>query len=90
MDASFFASLLSAQQVAVFQRCSENSFRLIGQSPAWLDPWLTDRAPTAAIRPADLFLYLDVFLPAAERLWQTPPPAQLRSGIWTETDPSGR
>jgi signal transduction histidine kinase len=91
MDGSLLTALLAAQQVLVLQRQSEGAFVLVGQPPTWLEPWLALNHPMAEpVRPVEWFPYLEVFLPQAERIWQSLPPGQLRSGIWTETDREGR
>ena len=79
-------------------------------APAWAEAFLpaSSASPAAgadrlALRPGNLFPFLECFLPDAEWHWATtsdasdaggtasaPDPRRLRSDVWTEVDPAGR
>jgi signal transduction histidine kinase len=73
--------LLAALGYAVFERSSDGSFDLLGDSPQWL--------PAGSLMEA--FPFLEVFLPDAEAFWANPSRNQspLSSDFWTQTDAAG-
>jgi len=81
--------LLSAMQLAVFERCEEGRFEVVNEYPGWF----LSLAPTAAQDPAptltEYFPALEVFLPLVEDLWATGSMAPFQSEFWTETDSEG-
>src|SRR5215472_3362796 len=73
--------LLGALGYAVFERVAEGSFRLEGEAPEWIRPFLSD-GPLA-----EAFPFLEVFLPDAESFWESPGRrTALRSDFWTQGD----
>jgi signal transduction histidine kinase/DNA-binding response OmpR family regulator len=73
--------LLAALGYAVFERSSDGSFHLLGDSPQWL--------PAGSLMEA--FPFLEVFLPDAEAFWADPARnhSTLPSDFWTQTDAGG-
>jgi signal transduction histidine kinase/DNA-binding response OmpR family regulator len=80
MSPSEQLDLLATLGYAVFERSSDESFRLLGAAPQWL--------PAGAL--TEVFPFLDVFLPDAEEFWANPGSlSMLHSDFWTQTGPAG-
>ncbi len=78
------SDLLGVLGYAVFERLGDGLYRLEGEGPEWIRPLLQDQ-PESPI--ADIFPFLEVFLPDAVLFWQFPGPrSTLRSDFWTQGD----
>lgn len=91
MSDSFLTDLLTALDVMVVERLADDSFTVIGSTPAWFS-WLYTEA---AANPQQLRLaltspFLENFLVDAEEFWQASQPGLLKSGSWEEKGPSGK
>jgi hypothetical protein len=91
MTEAILTDLLAALDVMVVERLSDDSFTVIGATPAWFT-WLY---PHAAAEPQQLRLdltspFLENFLVDAARFWQEKRPRMLKSGSWEEKGPSGK
>ena len=90
MNPALFAELLSRQQVLILAREAGGDFRPAGLMPAWFASF--GRAAIAEgglLQPANIFLFLEHFLPDAERFWESGGDGELRSGFWTEDAAEG-
>jgi signal transduction histidine kinase len=73
----------------VLERLSDGRFLAQGATPAWchdLRPGIDWQSPVAI---QDVFPFLSVFLPVAERSWESVPPARADSDLWTESPDGG-
>ncbi len=81
--------LLSALQFAVFERCPEGQFEIVGEYPEWFLRLAPAAAEDVAPNLTEYFPALEIFLPLAEELWTTDSLAQFQSEFWTEADSEG-
>jgi signal transduction histidine kinase len=73
----------------VLERLSDGRFLAQGATPTWcreLRPRVDWHSPVVI---EDVFPFLSVFLPEAERAWESSPPTRTDSELWTES-PNGR
>jgi signal transduction histidine kinase len=83
------SALASALDTIVLARQEDGRFRVESGVPTWchaLRPQLSWNAP---IDLEDVFPFLGVFLPEAERRWESGEAGRAESEIWSETDPAG-
>ncbi len=90
MPQSIMADLFAALGMLVVERLPDNSLQVLGTLP----DWLARVYPDISFAAGRLVLgnespFLENFLIDAETFWQAQSPGVLRSGIWTETNPSG-
>jgi PAS domain S-box-containing protein len=91
MKESLPADLLGAMDMVVLQRQSDGSFGLRGSALDWFKRFCPE--PAAWEDPLELgkhFAFLENFLIDAEDYWHANSTGTLKSGLWIETDPSGR
>jgi signal transduction histidine kinase/CheY-like chemotaxis protein/HPt (histidine-containing phosphotransfer) domain-containing protein len=81
--------LLSALQLAVFERSNEGRFEIVSEYPEWFLRLTGLAAENVAPNLTEHFPALEVFLPLAEDLWKTDSLADFQSEFWTETDGQG-
>ena len=79
------APILSAMQLATYERLAPRVFQSIGPYPAWF----RRLCPNPAHLITDHFPALEGFLPIAEEYWAAPSADRLQSEFWTQTDPTG-
>lgn len=90
MQASLFAELFAALDIAVMERMSAGFFLPARPAPDWcrrLYPEIA--AEQDGLRPGDRFPFLKHFLVDAEHFWRTHSVGQLKSGPWREFDTLG-
>jgi signal transduction histidine kinase len=79
-------ALMPSLESLVLERLSDGRFLARGGRPGWC----RDVRPTvdwhSSVVIEDVFPFLSVFLPAAERAWESDPPVRADSELWTETD----
>jgi signal transduction histidine kinase len=61
-ETSIFSHILSLNEVAVFEKSDENSFRLIGQKPDWLEKLFPGLSVGDQTVIEDRFLFLEYFI----------------------------
>jgi signal transduction histidine kinase/DNA-binding response OmpR family regulator len=81
--------LLSAMQLAVFERGEDGRFAVVNEYPEWFLRLAPTAVEDSVPNLTDYFPALDAFLPLAEDLWATGSVAQFESEFWTETDSDG-
>ena len=90
MNSELFVKLLARQQVFILAREADGAFRPEGLIPEWFASFRHDvSADDGAFKPATVFVFLEHFLPDAERFWETGDEGELRSGFWTENAEDG-
>jgi signal transduction histidine kinase/CheY-like chemotaxis protein/HPt (histidine-containing phosphotransfer) domain-containing protein len=83
------AVLQQAMEFAVFERSAPGEFQVLGRAPAWLRRFIPEAAEAEnRVSAAEIFPFLEVFLPDAEEIWSASG-QQILSEIWTETAPDG-
>jgi diguanylate cyclase (GGDEF)-like protein len=81
--------ILSALDIAVFERVDYDRFALIGEKPDWLCNFcLEPNKNNLDISLSKVFPFLESFMIEFEEFWQSRKPGFLKSGLWTETDTS--
>jgi signal transduction histidine kinase len=86
MNSDLLAELLARQQVLILARDADGGFRPEGQIPKWFAVIAREAiAAGGAFEPASVFMFLEHFLPDAEKHWESGGAGELRSGIWTES-----
>lgn len=91
MQGAVFAQLYAALDIAVLERLSRGTFRLMSPAPAWLQHFYPTLAEgTLPVRPGERFVFLEHFLGDAELFWQNNRDGQLKSGPWREVAPNGQ
>lgn len=84
--------LIPALEAVVLERVGEGRFVRLSQRPRWwsacVDP-AHDRDDGAALAIVDVFPFLAVFLPEAERAWRTPESLPVVSEMWTTSGSDG-
>lgn len=91
MKEALLTELLAALDVMVIERLPDDSYTVIGETPAWFVWLYTD----AAANPQQLRMeltspFLENFLVDAEAFWQAGRPGLLKSGSWEEKGPAGK
>jgi signal transduction histidine kinase len=90
MPQSIMADLFTALGMLVVERLPDNSLRVLGTLPDWLARVYPDISfATGTLVLGTESPFLENFLIDAETFWRAQSSGVLRSGIWTETDPSG-
>ena len=89
------AQIISALEVLALSVQPNGKLELVGAAPAWAEEnFDCVRAAigqsTGAIASSEISPFLENFLIDVESFWQSPSAKCLRSGIWTETSPSGK
>ena len=90
MNPALFAEILARQQVLILVREAVGGFRPHGRIPDWFASFGREAiAGGGLLKPAGLFVFLEHFLPDAERFWESGDAGELRSGFWTEDAADG-
>ncbi len=83
--------LFPTLDVMLLEGAGDGSFDLIGEAPGWVARlWPEAVAARHNLRPQHAFLFLEHFLPAAEKVWTNGEDGAVTSEMWTEVDPAGR
>ena len=85
------SEILAALDVVAMEQLQDGSFKLMRDAPDWFVHLYPE--PTSAggtIRPQDAFIFLEHFLSEADSFWDAGGAGRLKSGPWSETDPSGK
>ncbi len=91
MDNALLASVLKALEITVFERKDKDVFRLLGIPPDWFKEFFKqDKLKMEYLNPGEKFPFLENFLIDAEYFWDSETTGCLRSGLWIETDASGK
>lgn len=84
-------SLFTVLNIVLLERQETGSFRLLGSLPEWFFHLYPDAASRHEdLKPGERFLVLENFIIDAEQFWQEHGTGRLRSGLWMETDWSGK
>ena len=90
MNPALFTELLARQQVLILARGADGNFHPMGRIPAWVAGFAGEEiAEGVSLNPAGIFVFLEHFIPDAERVWESEGDGELRSGIWTENAKDG-
>ena len=81
--------LLSAMELAVFERGEGGRFEVVNDYPGWFLQLAPVAAEDSAPKLTEIFPLLEVFIPLAEDLWSTGSLAPFQSDFWTDTDNEG-
>jgi phosphoserine phosphatase RsbU/P len=85
-----FGEIVETLGYLAMERLSDATFRILGRTPSWFNRVFSHDVNTqVAVAPEDLSPFIENFLPIAEQFWLERSSAILKSGPWTETDPSG-
>jgi len=91
MSDQIFHDILAMQGYLVMERLGNGRFRLAGSIPEWFtnifDP---DMTRVGEFSPETMSPFVENFFPLAEQFWREKASKILRSGPWTESDPSGQ
>lgn len=85
-DEKLVEALMTALDVAVFH-ATEAGLRVLGRPPAWYRSFFVSE--TGFIDFAEGLIFLESFLPDAERTWQGEGGEIAKSGVWSEQDRFG-
>jgi sigma-B regulation protein RsbU (phosphoserine phosphatase) len=90
MEDQLFRDILGIQGYLVMERQSDRRFTIMGPIPDWFTRIFgKDSLRGSVVVPEALSPFIENFLPIAEQAWLEHAPGILKSGPWTETDPSG-
>jgi diguanylate cyclase (GGDEF)-like protein len=78
--------VLSALNIAVFERTDAESFRMVGEEPVWLSNFLKEVGFSKTISLYEQFPFLDSLKEDFEAFWAQGQRGFLNSGLWVETD----
>ncbi|MBF2066381.1 MAG: HAMP domain-containing histidine kinase [Calothrix sp. C42_A2020_038] len=92
MSNSITADLFAVLNILVLERLKAGSFRIAGLVPAWLQRFCRSNLEPGAIIliPEQEFPFLEHFLVDAEQFWLQTNTIQLKSGMWIESDLTGK
>jgi PAS domain S-box-containing protein len=88
---SLMTDLFGAIGMVVLERQDGGSFRLRGTALDWFKCFCPEPAAyETALELGNHFTFLENFLFDAEEFWRSNPSGILKSGLWVESDPSGK
>lgn len=89
MNPSAYVEILAAMDLLVLTPTAGGLFRKVGIAPNWAERFLNGPFAGDVFRPAELFPFLEYFLPEAEGVWLAGGAAKAESGVWTEVNAFG-
>lgn len=92
MNDLILADLFAALHFLVLERVDVSLFKITGNLPTWFNRFCDQNLIPGMIIsiPQQVFSFLENFLIDAEEFWQTHKHGKLSSGIWTQSDLTGR
>lgn len=89
-DDELIRNIPSVLNIAVFEKIENDSFRLLGTIPSWLNVFLpAKKQKVLIINPAQIFPFIENFLIEAERFWKMDLSGRIKSGLWIESGKEG-
>jgi signal transduction histidine kinase len=92
MNNSILSEIFATLNILVLERTDVNLFKIIGNVPHWLMHICCQNFKSGMdiLIPQEEFSFLENFLIDAEELWENKGNIKLSSGLWSETDLSGK
>lgn len=91
MSTPLFADLFTALDIVVLERQPHGTFRVLSNVPTWFVRLYPQAATQREeLQLADAFPFLENFFVDAERFWLEQSVGQMKSGLWQETDATGK
>ncbi|KYC35326.1 ATPase [Scytonema hofmannii PCC 7110] len=88
---SITEKIFAILKTLILERLNANVFKIISCVPDWLMGFCHQQInPETEVVPRDIFPFLETFLIDAEELWQINGDKILKSGLWYQTDASGK
>ncbi len=91
MNESITVDLFAALNILVMEQLDDGYFKIIGTVPEWFMHFHPDIASELdKLMPGKKFPFMENFLIDAESFWRGNDAETLKSGLWSETDISGK
>jgi signal transduction histidine kinase len=92
MSESITADVFATLNILVLERLNLGSFRITGTVPNWLRCFCRRQVTSGMeiLIPEEEFPFLENFLIDAEEFWESNAEDKLKSGLWTQTDLTGK